>query len=74
MPGALRIAEVNFDVSVQAKALVIDHLFSTIPGQRFVELSGQFVSMLNECIDHRLGVFALNSNPHDVASMPPVRE
>ena len=49
---------------------MIGHLFAAIPGQRFVEFSGQFVSMLNECVDHRFGVFVLNSNQHDVASMP----
>ncbi len=69
MPRALWITEVNLDVRVQAKALVISHFFTTIPGERLVEFSRQFVSMLDERVDHRFGVFALHSDQHDVSSM-----
>ena len=37
LPGTMWITEVDFDFGVQAEALVIRHLFTTIPGQRFVE-------------------------------------
>ena len=37
LPGTLWITEVNLDVGVQAKTLVISHLLAAIPGQRLVE-------------------------------------
>ena len=65
MPGLLRIAEVHFDVGGQREALMFSHLFATIPGQRFVEFPRQLVSLLNECVDHRLGIFARHPVQHD---------
>ncbi len=37
LPRTLWIAEVDFNLSVQAEAFVIGHLFAAIPGQRLVE-------------------------------------
>ncbi len=58
MPGTLRITEIHLDVGVQTEALVISHLLATIPGERLVEFSRQLVGVLDERVDHRLGVFA----------------
>ena len=69
MPGTLWITEVDLDVGVQAKALVISHFLTTIPGERLVEFSGQFVSMLDERVDHGLSVFTWHPDQHYVTGM-----
>ena len=51
LPWTLWITEVDFDIGVQTEAFVISHLLATIPGQRLVDLSWQFVRLLNERID-----------------------
>jgi len=65
LPGTLWITEVHLDVGVQAEAFVISHLFASIPGQRLVELSRYLVGLLNECVDHRLCIFARHPAQHD---------
>jgi len=39
LPGMLRIAEVHLHIGGQREALVIGHLFASIPGQRLIELT-----------------------------------
>ncbi len=71
MPRTLWITEVDLDVGVQTEAFVIRHFFAAIPGQRLVEFSRQFVSMPDECIDHRLGVFARYPNQRTLKAILP---
>ena len=58
LPGTLWITEVDLDVRVQGEAFVISQFFAAIPGERLVEFTRQLVSLLDECVDHRFGVFA----------------
>jgi len=53
LPRASRIAELHLDVGRQGEALVMRHLETPIPGQRSVELPGQFASLPDEGVDHR---------------------
>jgi hypothetical protein len=69
LPRTSWIAEVHFDVGIQTEPLVIRHLLAMIPGQRFVEFPRLLVRMLDECIDHRLGVFAGYPYQHHVTCM-----
>ena len=41
LPGAVRIAEVDVDVGVDAELSVLGHLGALVPGQRSAELLGQ---------------------------------
>lgn len=65
----LRIAEVYLNVSSQRETLMVSHLFSPIPGQRLVEFPWQLVCLIDQGINHRLGIFASHPNQHHVASM-----
>ena len=40
LPRTLRITEVNVDVRRQRKSSMIRQLLATVPGQRFIELTG----------------------------------
>ena len=48
---------------------MVGHLGSTIPGQRFVEFLRQLASVLDECIDDRLGILAGDLHQHHVARL-----
>jgi hypothetical protein len=54
--GRLRITEVDINVGCKREARVICELFATIPCQRFVELTRQLPSRLDQRSDDTLGV------------------
>ena len=54
--GLLRIAEVDGNIGRQRKPLVLRHLLAAIPRQRFDELVGQVVRLVDQRGDHRLAV------------------
>ena len=69
LPGASRVAEIDLDVRRQAKRLVIGELLAAIPCQRLVELSGQLLRLLNECVDDGLGVPTGHLRQHHVTGV-----
>ncbi len=56
----LRIAEVDLDVGGQRKSAVVGQLLATIPRQRPIELGWQLTRVLDQRIDHRLRVLAVD--------------
>ena len=62
LPRALRIAEVHLDVGRHSEPLVIRELDSAIPGQRLVQMVGNFfaclISALTTVCVSRLGILA----------------
>ena len=69
LPGVLWIAEVHLDVGGEREALMIGHLAAAIPGERLVEFPRQLMRVLDQCIDYRIGVFALYPHQHYVAGV-----
>lgn len=63
------IAEIDLDMGVERKALVVSHLFSAVPSKRFVELLRQLSGVVNQRVNHRLRVFASRLQQHDVACL-----
>ena len=45
LPGAVRIAEVDFDIGRQGEASVVSKFFAAVPGQRPAEVSGEFARL-----------------------------
>src|SRR5210317_77637 len=69
LPRTLWIAEVDLDVSVQAEACVISHLFATIPGQRLVKFTRYLMRLLDQGVDHCLGILALDPDQRHIATV-----
>lgn len=63
------VAEVDLNIRGQGELLVGMHLGAPVPGQRLVELLWQFAGMLDERVDDRLRVFAIELHQHHVARL-----
>ena len=48
---------------------MIGHLFAAVPGQRLVQLVRQLLCVLDERINDRLRIFAIDLREDDVASL-----
>ena len=69
LPGAVRIAEVDFYVGCQCKALVISQFLTPIPGERLVQFIGKFLCLFNEGGDDGIGILALYLHQQYVTRM-----
>ena len=69
LPWALRIAEVALNIRGQGELLVGMHLGAPAPGQGLVKLLWQLAGMLDERVDDRLRVFAIELHQHHVARL-----
>jgi hypothetical protein len=53
----------------QGEALVLGHVLAPIPGERLVELSREFLGLLDQGIDDGLGILAVDLGQQQVARM-----
>ena len=69
LPRTARVTEVNIDVRRQSELAVIREFFTTVPGERFIELAGQLFRLLDERGDYRLRILVGDLHQHHVPAM-----
>ena len=69
LPGMVWVTNVYLNVDPQREACMVGHLLASVPGEERVHLPGELLRLLDQGIDHRLGVFAGDFDPHQIAGM-----
>src|SRR5271169_171734 len=70
LPGAVRIAEVDFHICGYREGFVFGHLQSAIPGQRATQRCGKPANLPAQCGDDRSRVFAAHLDQGRKTRMP----